>query len=406
MKMKFLAAVWFVVCTGSSQAGTRSFALPSVVGKQFVDIMRQGDVRAFADLLKTLPRPNISRAVVDEKGNTLLHLLAQRGRTDMIALAFLLSGNRLDAGMRNDAGGSAQQLAEDCRHDEVCSLLRSVQAVPLPPPLDRVFLFVGRIVQPRDPIWREGFDRIEGSLRHAAGHGEYGAVVALVHAMRLVEEMGLTDVNGIDMRSEFSGLKWLALEKAIYAHDTEVFDFLVANGAVRKGHLHEAAIANNVHAINSLLAAGIDVDAQGGPYHPHKDTALQVAALHGNIDAVVALLDAGADINYRNWSQNSRQNFSALDLALDGGERGLDINLVNTRVTARHLRLAKILIERGATITSTNVRKLALFTDSLTAGVNYDRDQIVAGIDTIIAVPQPIDLQHLYRRWQYAHDIL
>ena len=115
---------------------------------------------------------------------------------------------------------------------------------------------------------------------------------------------------------------------------------------------------------------------------------------------MVALLDAGADINDRNQSRDSSQNFSALDLALDGDELGINVNLIGTRVTARHLHVAKILIERGATITSTNVRKLAVFTDSLAAGFNYDRDQIVAGIDTIIAAAQqPIDLQRLSRRW-------
>ena len=269
MKMQFLAAVWLgMVCTGGSHAGTRSFALPNVVGKQFVEIMRQGDVRAFADLLKTLPRPNISRVVVDEKGNTLLHLLAQHGRADMIALAYLMSGNRLDAGVRNDTGGSAQQLAEDCGHDEACSLLRSLQAVP-PPSTGAVAIhYLLRRVQPRDPLWRDYYFHLRKSLMHAARRGEYGAVVVLVNAMHLVEEMGLTNIDGIDMRSEFSYSKWLALEKAMYAHDTEVFDFLVANGAAAAEHLHTAAIANNVHAINSLLAAGVDVDARGGALPP------------------------------------------------------------------------------------------------------------------------------------------
>lgn len=56
-------------------------------------------------------------------------------------------------------------------------------------------------------------------------------------AMRLVEEMGFTDVDGIDISSvssENSGSRAFALERAIYAHDTEMFDFLAANGAVRE----------------------------------------------------------------------------------------------------------------------------------------------------------------------------
>ena len=392
MKMQFLAAVWFGVCAGSSHAGTRSFVLPSVVGKEFVRIMSQGDMRTFVDLLKTLPRPDISKAVVDEKGNTLLHFLAQRGRADMIALAFLLhglNGGFPDAGVQNDAGGSAQQLAEACGHDEVCSLLRSVQAIPRPSLSGRVFYPMMRILQPHDILWRDGYYRIRRSLTRAAGHGEYGAVVALVNAMRLVEEMGFTDIDGIDISSVSSdngASRAFALEQAISAHDTEVFDFLAANGAVRGWHLSSAAIADNVYAINYLLAAGIDVDFRYAPYHPHDSTSLQVAALEGNVNAVVALLDAGADINSRSGYYHS-ESLSALDFALDNGEGGLNVNtymvnqdgLMIPKVNTRRLRVAKILIERGARVTSSNVRKLTAL------GVYDGGDRITAGIDRIAA---------------------
>lgn len=120
----------------------------------------------------------------------------------------------------------------------------------------------------------------------------------------------------------------------------------------------------------------------GGPYHPHNSTSLHVAALNGNVNAVVALLDAGADINYRSGYYHSK-NLSALDFALDNGEGGLNVNvyrvnqdgLMVPKVNTQHLRVAKILIERGAKVTSSNVRKLTAL------GVYDGGDRITAGID-------------------------
>ena len=71
--------------------------------------------------------------------------------------------------------------------------------------------------------------------------------------------------------------------------------------------LHAAAKAGKAERVSALIAAGQDVNAQGGQ---HGMTAAQLAVLGGHDEALKVLLAAGVDVNATNGvSQSVHRSF-------------------------------------------------------------------------------------------------
>ena len=62
--------------------------------------------------------------------------------------------------------------------------------------------------------------------------------------------------------------------------------------------LHAAAKAGKAERMSALIAAGQDVNAQGGQ---HGMTAAHLAVLGGHDEALKVLLAAGGNVNAKNW---------------------------------------------------------------------------------------------------------
>ena len=62
--------------------------------------------------------------------------------------------------------------------------------------------------------------------------------------------------------------------------------------------LHAAAKAGKAERVRALIAAGQDVNAQGGQ---HGMTAAELAVLGGHDEALKVLLAAGGNVNAKNW---------------------------------------------------------------------------------------------------------
>ena len=77
--------------------------------------------------------------------------------------------------------------------------------------------------------------------------------------------------------------------------------------------LHAAAKAGKAERVSALIAAGQDVNAQGGQYFDGM-TAAQLAVLGGHDEALKVLLAAGVDVNAKNGVCQSVHRARALSL--------------------------------------------------------------------------------------------
>lgn len=189
-----------------------------------------------------------------------------------------------------------------------------------------------------------------------------------------------------------------ALDLAAFMGKVDTLEVLVEYGAdVRAsgwhGHtaLHHAAIGNRVGAIDFLISAGVDVEANRGI---HGGTALHEASCHGSVEAILALLryeaivdavgkngetplvlaivnkklssveallSAGADVNYGNAADDTAPlEMATFFLKQDGMNAGVDVGASdghgkapihvasNDRSTAENLALTQYGADEGA----------------------------------------------------------
>ena len=274
-----------------SLAKSTSLILPAKVNKElFSEIVAQGNVKQFTYLLQHLPSWDINVSYVDEKGNTVLHLLTQHGQAKMIALADLMLDTKVNVQVKNDEGLSVLQLAEGCGDSEVCSLLRSLQG---------------------GETWK--------SLVYALAKNEPEAVLTLLRANRYLEDKDIGSILPSEKRSYL-------VERAIEENFNEAYDLLMAgkfksivkhidialkysnahvirhlfnNGYYEKKYIYETIKGNSLEVVNTILGIG---ESKNDKFNYLK--LLGVALKERRFNIAKMLIARGAevkDIDYGQW---------------------------------------------------------------------------------------------------------
>lgn len=164
---------------------------------------------------------------------------------------------------------------------------------------------------------------------------------------------------------------WTPIIVAASGKHDEVFDLLVEHGA--DYGLHAAALRDDVHRIDELLAGDkpVDLEAKVGDR-----TALMQAARKGHLAAATRLLDAGARMDHINtWHGPALSEaawYGHVDMVKLLLDRGCDPDIgspddaygraLHRAAWQGHLDIIKLLLDRGASLeTVDNTRETPLF---------------------------------------------
>eukprot|EP00538_Stauroneis_constricta_P000756 CAMPEP_0119572868 /NCGR_PEP_ID=MMETSP1352-20130426/44837_1 /TAXON_ID=265584 /ORGANISM="Stauroneis constricta, Strain CCMP1120" /LENGTH=535 /DNA_ID=CAMNT_0007622555 /DNA_START=125 /DNA_END=1730 /DNA_ORIENTATION=- len=178
---------------------------------------------------------------------------------------------------------------------------------------------------------------------YSALHG----IQRLAHRLKYghVEIVDILIEYGADVRSRNKYTKYTPLHIACFHKQLKVAERLIE---VDKDHvhmddrekyilLHYAAEFNDLPMMKLLMTIGSDSNCSP---NSHLHTPLTMAAIEGRTSIVQALLDAGADMNKEEWCDQSPYG-------------GINSALYKT-CCAGHADVAKLLINRGASLDGTN----------------------------------------------------
>lgn len=294
----FVWAIWLVLSTSLQASGIR---LPTGFGKRVQKIIAKDRLDEFVLLLRNFPHLVHKGAALDKQGNTVMHVLAQRGRVDMIACAhvfYLIKYSDIDMhrpkgllinDFHNHDGMSPADVAEQNKNAAAASLLRIIHG-----------------------------SGTSESVKKAIRKNDVGSFETILQAITLVNTTSEHRASGIILRG--------TLKEAILRGSDRMFNLLVSAGAELNNQLISYAVeADNVRIIEYLISNG-----NSDPYALHK------AAADGKVDATYALLDSGVEIDTRDT-----KGYTALDAIL--AKQKEDIR-------ETHKMVATILIDRGASM--------------------------------------------------------
>ena len=335
MKQLMLCVGVLVTLVGFSlQASNIRVKVPRDLGNMITSVVSQGQVHRFIEILQVSPHLQAD-TVIDANGNTILHELARHDQAEMIAFTHLLGRNALKRDSRgstidikNNQGESPKDVAHIHSKDAASKML------------DMVSHPTGRNREPKS---------LEDIFAQAAYNGDKDSVITMTEAL-----IWKTFSEGGDIDAVVSDAVFKALEGSISRYHNDIFDYLVAllpddypalmaGGVAGKGKQHlidMAAKVDNVYVAKYYSDRG---DMTPGW--------LNKAARYGSAAVALFLIEAGIHVD--NISIEERPIEYALLAARRNKEDGLSFD--------GQLEVAKLLIERGAKLSSKDKRMLKKF---------------------------------------------
>ncbi len=281
---------------------------------ELVDLAGRGTE---AEVLAMLERPvNVNVARSDDKRRAL-HEAAEHGRLSLVR-ALLDKGAEIDA--LDDDGWTALMEAADMGHLAIVELLLERKAAP----------FIA--------------DRQDFTAFKLAEEAQRADVVALMRARSADVDPAVALQEAIE-REDVATISRLA--------PLHGFDNRLPN---HKRPIELAALEDKPASITALIAAGDIADRKLDDYD-YDYTPLYYAAQAGSLASVNALLSGGAKPRTNGttqravWNGNLEVVTALLDAGFDVNELQGETSLVETAVASGHPAIARLLLDRGASVT-------------------------------------------------------
>ena len=322
----------------------KKFKVPPDLGSKIVSLASKGEVQGYIDILQAYPYLQ-DDTVVDDKNNTILHVLAEHNQAEMIAFTHLLGRNSLQRDSNgftieseNNSGQKPLDVASSLDNDAAHKILTLIR-------------------HPNGPDGRFGESKsVEDIIAQAVSEGEEELLRTMVEALvwKTFSEYG-------DLDAVVNDTVFKALDHAIRGHHNSIFDYLVAllpdNSPVLQTHgLPEIIIGGKY-----LLDLAIKWDnAHAAKYYfdrnDHRSSPiwrLERAAEYGAVRvAAVILLEEGVDVNsYGSGKSPIQHAFLTAKRNMEDG---------NSKFTGQ-LQVAKLLAEHGAKLSSKDKKMLERF---------------------------------------------